>query len=129
VCWFHLYHRVAILYLGFISQLSLELSGTHTGMHGIFFHWKPLMLTTELQYRQLLPAVYGNLPHTGSHCTSQTNQIQQHWRATSAGAERGSYSAQTTWIRIVLSKATGVNSISREKCPGMIKGQDEEREF
>lgn len=78
MCWFHLYRRVTLLYLGLISQLSLELSGTHTDVHGIFFHRKLLMLTTDLQHRQLLPAVYSNLPHTGSHCTSQTNQIQHH---------------------------------------------------
>lgn len=57
MCQFYLYHKVTFLYLGFIPQLSLELSGTQTDIHGIFFHRKLLMLTTDLQHRQLPPVV------------------------------------------------------------------------
>lgn len=40
MCWFPLYHRVTILYLGLNCQHYLELLGTHADIRGIFFPWK-----------------------------------------------------------------------------------------
>lgn len=96
----------------------------HTSM-GLFSHRK-LMLTMGLQ---LVLVVYSNLPHAGSHWTLQTSKIPHHWCAASARMGRGGCSAQSTWVRMVSSNTTGANSISDEKRPGMIKGQNEKGEF
>lgn len=78
---------------------------------------------------QLVLVVYSNLPHAGSHWTLQTSKIPHHWCAASARMGRGGCSAQSTWVRMVSSNTTGANSISDEKRPGMIKGQNEKGEF
>lgn len=121
MCWLQSYHTLPCIKLS-ASWSSWE--PMHTSM-GFFSHGK-LMLTMGLQ---LVLVVYSNLPHAGSHWTLQTSKIPHHWCAASARMGCGGCSAQSTWIRMVSSNATGANSVSGEKRPGMIKGQNEKGEF
>lgn len=109
-------------------QLSLELLGTHTDFSGMFFHRKLLMLTTALQHRQLLPAVDSNLPHSGSHCTSQDNHVQHHWWAASAGAP-WQWQLFSTDYMDQGSFDQSHSSTSTEKYSGTIKGQNKKENF